>query len=126
MTEESNLDEETRLFLLEAYENLDSVESHLVDLENDPSNAEILNDVFRSVHTIKGNAGFLAFQKLEQLCHRSETLLDKLRSGQLSLTPERTSYLLEAVDLTRTILNSIEATGSEGDADIEAVIEKIE
>lgn len=126
MTEDPQLDEETRLFLLEAYENLDSVESHLVDLENDPSNTEILNDVFRSIHTIKGNSGFLAFQKLEQLCHRTESLLDKLRSHQLTLNAERTSYLLEAIDLIRTILNTIESTGAEGEPEIETVVSKLE
>ncbi|MCB0333119.1 MAG: Hpt domain-containing protein, partial [Bdellovibrionales bacterium] len=61
----TEIPEEVKIFLVEAYENLDQVEQDLVDLEKAPTDGELINSVFRAIHTIKGNSGFLAFNKLE-------------------------------------------------------------
>ena len=115
------LPEEVRLFLVEAYENLDQVEVDLVELEKTPGDSEKLNSIFRSIHTIKGNSGFLAFPTLEAVCHTAETLLDKLRSGQLELTQDMTTVLLEFMDTVRKILENIENTAAEGQVEIDSV-----
>lgn len=75
-------------FLVESYENLDRLDQDLIALEKDPTNRETLASIFRTIHTIKGTSGFLAFNQLEALTHHGESLLAGLRDGQLVLTPE--------------------------------------
>ena len=104
-------------FLVESYENLDRLDRELIVLESDPANRETLASIFRTIHTIKGTSGFLAFNKLEAVTHVGENLLSRLRDGLLQLNPEITTVLLTMVDAVRQMLASIEATGSEGDRD---------
>lgn len=104
-------------FLAESVENLDNMDQDLVTLEKDPSNTEVVEQIFRTIHTIKGTCGFLAFGKLESVTHSAETVLAHLRDGQLELTAEITTTLLKAVDSVREILAHIESDGTEGDTD---------
>src|ERR1700692_1059337 len=78
------MDELTREFLIESQEGLDRMEGCLTDLEERPHDTELLADIFRSVHTIKGTTGFLGFKRLEKLAHAGENLLGLLRDGKLS------------------------------------------
>lgn len=107
----------TGLFVQESAEHLERLERELLDLEDDPRNAELLASVFRSVHTIKGTSGFLGFTHLQDLTHAGEEVLASLRDGRLGLTPEVTSALLALIDDVRTVLADVERTGSEGPAD---------
>ena len=109
-------------FLVESYENLDRLDRDLVALEKDPGNRETLASVFRTIHTIKGTSGFLAFNQLEAVTHVGESLLAKLRDGQLTLSPEITTALLAMVDAVRQILGNIEAAGNEGERDDQGLI----
>jgi two-component system chemotaxis sensor kinase CheA len=102
-------------FLVESYENLDRLDRDLVSLEKDPTNREILASVFRTIHTIKGTSGFLAFNKLGALTHAGESLLAHLRDGLLVLNPEITTALLAMVDAVRQMLGNIETAGTEGE-----------
>src|SRR5450432_2815488 len=110
-------DELVREFLVESYENLDQLDRDLVALEQEPDAHPLLQSIFRTIHTIKGTSGFLAFGKLEVLTHAGEGLLARLRDGGLRLTQERTTGLLQLIDAVRAILASIEATGREDDRD---------
>jgi two-component system, chemotaxis family, sensor kinase CheA len=110
-------DEIVREFLVESYENLDQLDRDLVALEQEPDAHPLLQSIFRTIHTIKGTSGFLAFGKLEVLTHAGEGLLSRLRDGGLHLTRERTTGLLQLVDAVRAILASIESTGHEDDRD---------
>src|SRR5579872_4789277 len=109
-------------FLIESYENLDRLDQDLVALEKDPGNRETLASIFRTIHTIKGISGFLAFNQLEAVTHVGESLLSRLRDGLLTLTPESTTALLTLVDAVRQMLTSIEATGKEGERDDKELI----
>jgi len=104
-------------FLVESYENLDRLDQDLIALEKDPGNRETLASIFRTIHTLKGTAGFLAFNKLEAVAHVGESLLARLRDGVLKLSPEITTTLLAMVDAVRQMLRSIEAQGNEGERD---------
>src|ERR1700746_2826226 len=95
-------------FLVESYENLDRLDRDLIALEKNPADCEILASVFRTIHTIKGTSGFLAFNQLEAVTHVGESLLARLRDGQLVLSPEITTALLAMVDAVRQMLSSIE------------------
>jgi len=103
-----------REFLVESYENLSRLDQELVELEKRPKDTALLASIFRTIHTIKGTCGFLAFSTLERITHQAETLLSQLRDGQRELSPPLVSLILETVDATRKILASIEASGEEG------------
>ena len=102
-------------FLIESYENLDRLDQELIALEKDPGNRDTLSSIFRTIHTIKGTSGFLAFNQLEKVAHVGESLLARLRDGQLKLTPDITTALLSMVDAVRQMLGSIESAGNEGE-----------
>jgi two-component system chemotaxis sensor kinase CheA len=109
------VDDLTREFLLESQEGLDRMERCLTDLETRPGDTELLADIFRSVHTIKGTTGFLGFSRLEALSHSGENLLGLLRDGKLSANPDIISGLLSLMDVLRGVLHSIDTTGAEGE-----------
>src|SRR6202049_2468504 len=102
-------------FLVESYENLDCLDRDLVCLEKNPKDRDALAGVFRTIHTIKGTCGFLAFNKLERVAHVGENLLTLLRDGQLTLNPEITTGLLGMVDAVRQMLKEIASTGQDGE-----------
>lgn len=95
-------------FLVEAGELLSSVDNMLVELEKDPANKSLLNDIFRGFHTIKGGAGFLNATNLVTLCHRTENLFDKLRNDQIVLSAELLDVILAATGEVRSMFESLE------------------
>ncbi|MGI9176346.1 MAG: chemotaxis protein CheA [Pirellulales bacterium] len=104
-------------FLVESGENLDQLDQDLLALEKQPGDAQRVASIFRTVHTIKGNSGFFGFSKLGALAHSGEHLLGRLRDGKLTLDDRVTGSLYSMVDAVRSILQSIETTGNEGDQD---------
>jgi two-component system, chemotaxis family, sensor kinase CheA len=110
-------DEIVKEFLVESYENLDRLDLDLIALEKKPGDRETLASIFRTIHTIKGTSGFLAFNQLEAVTHVGENLLAKLRDGVLSVRPEITTALLTMVDSVRQMLANIESSGNEGERD---------
>ena len=104
------------------------MERCLTDLETRPGDTDLLADIFRSVHTIKGTTGFLGFSRLEALSHAGENLLGLLRDGKLSATPDIVSGLLALMDMLRGVLRSIETTGAEGASEEQdaAMIDRLE
>ena len=119
------MDEIVKEFLVENYENLDRLDSDLVNLEKDPHSKETLGSIFRTIHTLKGTSGFLGFGKLEAVAHVGENLLSKMRDGILTINPEIASALLATVDAVRSMLSQIEATGDPGNQDYSRLIEQL-
>jgi len=107
------LDDVVKEFLVESIENLDRLDRLLIELEQDPRDRENLASIFRTIHTIKGTCGFLGFSKLEAVSHVGESLLSRMRDGELLLDAPITTGLLAMVDAIRRILAAIEATGAE-------------
>jgi two-component system chemotaxis sensor kinase CheA len=117
--------EVVREFLVESHENLSRLDRELVELEKHPKDAALLASIFRTIHTIKGMCGFLAFSTLERISHQTENLLSQLRDGLRELTPSLVSLILETVDATRKVLASIETSGEEGPDRFESLTERI-
>jgi two-component system chemotaxis sensor kinase CheA len=118
----SGMDELTREFLIESQEGLDRMERGLTQLETRPGDPDLLAEIFRSVHTIKGTTGFLGFKRLEKLAHTGENLLSLLRDGKLTADGDVITGLLQLLDALRSILKSIEGEGAEGEgADTELI-----
>lgn len=108
------MDELTKEFVAESQEGLERMELCLTDLEKRPGDVELVSEIFRTVHTIKGTTGFLRFRRLEKLAHAGEGLLAALRDGKIIATSELIGALLELMDGLRAILHLIETTGIEG------------
>jgi two-component system chemotaxis sensor kinase CheA len=103
-----------REFLIESNENLARLDQEMVELEKRPQDPQLLAGIFRTIHTIKGTCGFLGFASLEAVTHLAENILSQLRDGKRDLTPELVTLILETVDVVKTVLVTIEATGREG------------
>jgi two-component system chemotaxis sensor kinase CheA len=112
-------------FVEEGNEKADRVEQHLLQLEENPSSRELLAEVFRAMHTIKGATSFLGFTKLCTLAHTGESLLVRLRDGTLVTNPEIISALLSLVDAIREGLSDIAATGQEGNSEYGALMSRL-
>ena len=95
-------------FLVEATDLLSGVDNKLVDLERAPHDRALLNEIFRGFHTIKGGAGFLNAAELVTLCHLTENLFDKLRNGELDVTPETMDAILDATATVRHMFGYLE------------------
>ncbi|MFA6121514.1 MAG: chemotaxis protein CheA [Sideroxydans sp.] len=95
-------------FLLEAGDMLSDVDSKLMELEKKPNDSNLLNEIFRGFHTIKGGAGFLNATELVTLCHLTENLFDKLRTNQLTLSAELLDVIFAATAEVRAMFSALQ------------------
>jgi len=107
-------------FLTEAGEHLRTLEGALVALETRPDDAELLNEIFRVAHSLKGDALMVGFPRIAEFAHGLEDLLERLRDGALAVDADLTSLLLHAVDVLRALLAAAAAGQDTVPADLEA------
>ena len=107
--------EAIREFLIESNENLSQLGRELLELEQRPEDAKLIASIFRTMHTVKGTAGFFGFGILGSITHVAENILSQVRDKQRPLTPELVSLILETGDVVSTILTHIEADSQEGE-----------
>jgi two-component system chemotaxis sensor kinase CheA len=117
-------------FIMESREHIESAETALLELENDPENSEVLNQIFRSFHTIKGMAGFLNLTDINGLAHSAENLLDLARKGQLKLTGANCDAVFASIDLLKDMLTDLEkaigsGTGLSAPAGLDALLDRL-
>ena len=113
-------------FLTETTESLDVVDAQLIVLEQDPSNKEVLDNIFRLVHTIKGTCGFLGLPRLEKVAHAGENVLGQFRDGTLDVTGDAVTVILESLDRIKEILNGLEQTEEEPHGDDSSLIARLD
>jgi two-component system chemotaxis sensor kinase CheA len=101
------MDDLLQEFLTETGESLERVDSELVRFEQEPNNGQILGNIFRLVHTIKGTCGFLGLPRLERLAHAAENLMGKFRDG-MPVTAGAVTLVLSTIDRIKAILEAIE------------------
>jgi two-component system, chemotaxis family, sensor kinase CheA len=118
------MDDLLREFLTETNENLERVDAEIVRFEHEPNNGEILGNIFRLVHTIKGTCGFLGLPRLEALAHATETLMSRFRDG-MPVTGDTVTLVLSAIDRIKIILAEIEEKQGEEDGDDSDLIEQL-
>ena len=127
MIDSSRFDPEAlKLFLEEAGDMEDQIEESLLLLENDPSNQEAVNTAFRGFHTIKGGAGMIGFEELQQYTHQVESLLSDVRGGEKSTSPELISALLGSIDCLRSFCKDLEGIESYDQEGVTASLEQIQ
>lgn len=115
------MDDLLREFLTETNENLAVLDNELIKLEQNPNDPQLLGNIFRTVHTIKGTCGFLGLPRLESVAHAGENILGKFRDQILPVTPYSVTLILAALDRIKTLLGALEESGTEpegGDAEL--------
>jgi chemotaxis protein histidine kinase CheA len=112
-------------FLTETSEALAVLDVELVKFEQDPSDTEILGNIFRLVHTIKGTCGFLGLPRLESVAHAGENILGKFRDGVIDVTPEAVSLILKCLDCIRDLLGELEERGEEPEGEDQELIAEL-
>lgn len=95
-------------FLVEAGELYENLNEQLVELEQNPLDADLLNAIFRGFHTIKGGAGFIGVTPLIELCHRAENLFDKIRNGERQYSSENADIILQAYDAIGVMITGLQ------------------
>ncbi|WP_417795034.1 chemotaxis protein CheW [Terasakiella pusilla] len=112
-------------FITETSESLMVLDSELVKFEQNPNDTEILSNIFRLMHTIKGTCGFLGLPRLEKVAHAGENVLGKFREGTLEVTPQAVTLILHAIDTIKELLQALEETESEPDGNDQDLIDQL-
>ena len=111
-------------FLAETTELLEKLDDDLIALEKASDDTELMNRIFRSIHTIKGASSFLGFDLLVKVAHKTEDVLNRLRKGELVVDPEIMDVILEATDLVKLLVSDIKA-GEIQERETEGTINKL-
>jgi len=114
------------LFLEESQEHIQNINRNLLLLEQHPGDSEVINEVFRSAHTLKGIAGSMEYKTMTQLAHGMENILDGARSGNLKITPDIIDILFECVDNLESLLKDIMDYGEERHNDLSTLLSELE
>ncbi len=113
-------------FIVEAREHLENIEPSLLDLEKNPDDPGLLDDIFRLMHSLKGASGFLGLTRINGLTHKAENILDEIRQGKMNLTPAITDLILVSIDALKAMVENLEQTAVEGDVETASIIERID
>ncbi len=120
------MDELLSEFLTETSESVATLDVELVRLEQDPNAPDLIDNIFRLVHTIKGTCGFLGLPRLEAIAHSAENVLAKVRDQELIVTPVAVSLILKSLDRIKELLATLEATEAEPEGDDAELIAQLD
>ncbi|MCL4460707.1 MAG: chemotaxis protein CheA [Nitrospirae bacterium] len=112
-------------FLTEAEEMLEGLDTFFVQLEARPDDRTLLNEIFRTAHSIKGSAGFIGLNRIVEVAHHAENVLNQLRQGQMRAEPLVIDIILEAMDALKLLVKEVR-TGNPADVDIESLNQKLD
>lgn len=127
MANDIDLDEMKEIiddFLVEADELLHSLDTNLVKLETTPNDLNLLNEIFRAAHTIKGTSSFLGFEQVTNLTHKMEDILNKLRKAEMIVTPAIMDLLLESLDILKVLISNVHESNFE-EIDLTSIIDRL-
>ena len=112
-------------FLTEAEEMLEGLDTFFVQLEARPDDRTLLNEIFRTAHSIKGSAGFIGLNRIVEVAHHAENVLNQLRQGQMRAEPLVIDIILEAMDALKLLVKEVRS-GNPADVDIESLTQKLD
>ncbi|WP_117169689.1 chemotaxis protein CheA [Paraliobacillus sediminis] len=120
-----DMNEYLDVFIEESKEHIQSLNNRLLELENDPTNMDTVNEIFRSAHTLKGMSATMGYKDLADLTHIMENVLDAVRNDKLKMNSAILDVVFEAVDnLEEMVLDIVD--GGEGKKDVSATVAKLE
>ncbi len=112
------------VFIDESKEHLQAINEQLLELEKAPEDMAIVNEIFRSAHTLKGMSATMGFEDLANLTHQMENVLDGIRNHKITVTPEILDVVFQAVDHLEAMIMAI-AAGGDGKRDVKEVVEQL-
>ena len=112
------------MFIEESKEHLQACNDHLLELEKNPQDLSIVNEVFRSAHTLKGMSATMGYEDIANLTHKMENVLDEIRNSRLNVTPELLDVVFVAVDQLEEMVFNI-AEGGDGKLNVEETVRKL-
>ncbi len=117
--------EDIEVFLQEAEEHLLLLDEDIVRLERDPTNPDLLQEIFRAAHTLKGSSAMLGYRMMTELTHSMESLLDKLRKGALEVDTEVIVALLLSLDLLTALKDGL-VESEDPNVDLASAVAKLD
>jgi two-component system chemotaxis sensor kinase CheA len=111
------------IFIEESKEHLQNMSQSLLQLEKDPGDTSVLNEIFRAAHTLKGMSGTMGFNSMQKLTHTMEDVLQALRNSEINVTPNLVDLMFKCLDALEKYVDSVVNTSSEGEQDNTALIE---
>ncbi|MFN3531897.1 MAG: chemotaxis protein CheA [Candidatus Brocadia sp.] len=108
-------------FLVESNDHLDDVESKILQLEENPDDVDLINGIFRPIHSMKGSAGFLGLKDIGKVSHELETLLDEARKAKIKITPEIIEILYEGIDILKKLRETVTKKVDNKDASTDVI-----
>lgn len=113
------------IFVEESRENLQNLNTSLLELEREPGGKGVLNDIFRVAHTLKGMSGTMGFTRMQKLTHTMEDVLDAMRNGRIVAAPHSVDVLFQCLDALENYVHHIVEDGSEGTEDNQPIIDSL-
>ncbi|MFK0298337.1 hybrid sensor histidine kinase/response regulator [Brevundimonas sp. NPDC090276] len=113
-------------FVSEAREGIEAVDAKLVRFEQTPDDPDLLGDIFRLIHSLKGGSGFLGLVRLQSVTHAAENVLGLYRDGTLAVDASSVTVILDAVDVVRAVIEGLAETGVEPEGDDSALIARLD
>lgn len=111
-----------QMFIEESKDNLQSLNDNLLKLEQNPDDLDILNEIFRIAHTLKGMSGTMGYTKIQNLTHHAENVLSEIRNGEIKVTTELVDILFSSMDALENYIDEITTNGSEGNEEHNDII----
>jgi two-component system chemotaxis sensor kinase CheA len=105
---------------------IELLDQRFISLESDPNNRALLDEIFRAMHSMKGSAAFLGFTRLVDVTHRAENVLNKLRQGEMVVTPQVITVILEAVDVVKLLMADIRESGTDAHVETAGMSAKLD
>jgi len=112
-------------FLKEAPEHLDQLNLNLIQLQEDPEEEELINEIFRSVHTLKGSAGFVGLKEISEVSRKMEQVFGSVRKGTSNITAPIIAVMYEGLDVLTTLIDKATANDS-AEVDVSAILQKLD
>ena len=113
------------IFIDETSEHLQDLSQHLMVLEEEPENADTINEIFRAAHSLKGMAGTMGYKRMQHLTHIMENVFSEIRNGKMTVTSELVDILFDCLDALQAYLDNIQQTADEGTDDNEPIIARL-
>lgn len=113
------------IFIDETNEHLQDLSQHLMVLEEEPENADTINEIFRAAHSLKGMAGTMGYKRMQHLTHIMENVFSEIRNGKMTVTSELVDILFDCLDALQVYLDNIQQSADEGTDDNEPIIARL-
>ena len=113
------------IFLDETNEHLQNLNTQILDLEQDPENADTINEIFRAAHSLKGMAGTMGYKRMQNLTHDMENVFSEVRNGNIKVQPEMIDVLFQCLDALQEYTDNIKNSADEGTNDNEPLIRQL-